>query len=415
MINTMHRYGLIGKKLGHSYSEQIHKLFGNNEYAPVELDEKGLDNLLSERDFCGFNVTIPYKKTVIPYCDFLSDAAKEIGSINTLTVKDGKIYGDNTDLFGFLYMLERANISLTDKNVLILGTGGTSLTAAAAAKKQGAATVSFATRTQITESCFEAFVNAQVVINTTPVGMFPSTEDSPIDLSVLPKCEAVVDVIYNPLNTRLLIQARKLNLAYTNGLTMLVAQAALSHSRFFGGKAPERSMIDNVVDIMTSKKQNIVLTGMSGSGKTTLGAAAAAMSSRIFIDTDKAVEALDGRSIPKIFAQSGEAEFRRLESGVIAEAARLSGAVIATGGGALLRDENYQKLKQNGIVVWLDRSPEQLETCGRPLTPDKEAAKELYEARKPLYKAVSDIRIDTSGEVGSGAISIALASLLEIC
>ena len=409
------QFGLIGKKLGHSYSKQIHNLFGNAEYTLLELDEVALDKMLRERDFRGFNVTIPYKKTVIPYCDYLSDAAKEIGSVNTLIVKDSKVYGDNTDLYGFLYMLEQANISLTNKNVLILGTGGTSLTAKAASKMQGAGKVSFASRADITEGRFEAFSDTQVVINTTPVGMYPNTEESPIDLSKLPKCEAVVDVVYNPLYTKLLIQARSLGLAHTSGLTMLVAQAAMAHSLFFGSDKPEHSLIESVTNKILSKTRNIVLTGMSGSGKTTLGEAVAVMTGRTFIDTDKVVEALDGRSIPQIFAQSGEAEFRRLESSVIAEASRLSGAIIATGGGALLFDENYQRLKHNGLVIWLDRAPDQLVLAGRPLTPDKAAAEQLYKSRKPRYEAVADIRIDTSGEVSSGVISAALATLIDIC
>lgn len=409
------KYGLIGKKLGHSYSEPIHKLLGNNDYKLLEINEQQLDSMLKERDFRGFNVTIPYKKTVIPYCDMLSDTAKEIGSVNTLTLKNGKLIGDNTDLFGFLYMLEQSNITLTSKSVLILGTGGTSLTAAVAAKQQGAGSIAFASRAEIAEGRFENHLDTEVVINTTPVGMFPHTQNSPIDLSRMLKCEAVVDVIFNPMYTKLLMQARKLRLSYTNGLSMLVAQAALAHSLFFDGDKPQKSVIEDVTNKITSKTRNIVLTGMSGSGKTTLGTAVATMTGRVFIDTDKAVEALDGRSIPQIFAQSGEAEFRRLESGIVAQVSRLTGAVIATGGGALLSEINYQNLKQNGLIVWLDRMPDQLALAGRPLTPDKAAAAKLYAARKPLYEAIADIRIDTSGEVSTGVISTALAALIDLC
>ena len=406
------KYGLLGKKLGHSHSERIHTLLGNVEYKKLETDESGLDTFLKKRDFIGYNVTIPYKKTVISYCDVLADSAVKIGSVNTLICRDGKLIGENTDFYGLCYTADRAGIDFCGKKVLILGAGGTSLSANAVARARGALSVSVMGHADIDRGDFSAVADSEIIINTTPVGMYPKNSSSPVDLRLFPNCEGVIDAVYNPLYTMLLIQAKQLGICHSGGLPMLVAQAAMADSLFFGRQEPDKDKIEAIIKKLTFEVSNIVLVGMAGSGKTTIGEAVAAMTGRVFVDIDKAVTELAGMTIPKIFVEHGEEAFRKLESDVIREVSATKGGVIATGGGAVKSIENCNYLRQNGIILWLDRPPIMLELCGRPLMKDKETAERLYYERKPIYENVADYRINCDNDI-TGVLSEVLSILNE--
>jgi len=405
MIN---KYGLLGKTLSHSYSAKIHQLLGNIEYRQRAVDETELDKLLTDREFLGYNVTIPYKQAVIPYCDSLSESAGKIGSVNTLINKNGRLHGDNTDYFGFLYMANKAGISFKGKKVAIFGSGGTSLTARTVVADEGAAVVTVVSRSgKINYKNLEKLSDYEIIINTTPVGMYPNNGRRSIDLNRFPKCEGVIDAIYNPLYTEILFQAKEKGILHTNGLSMLVAQAVKSHELFFETKLDEK-VIDAVTAEIENDVTNIVLIGMPGSGKTTLAKGASQLTGRKFIDTDRMTELMAGMRIPQIFAEQGEAAFRELEAAVIREAGKGRGAVIATGGGCMKSYENYKALKQNGRIFYLERDIVKLEQCGRPLSKDINALEKLYNERKSLYETYCDERIDSNQ-----TIEKALCQLLE--
>lgn len=399
------KYGVLGMPLGHSYSERIHQLLGNDDYKKLELSEEELERFLKKREFSGYNVTIPYKKTVMPYCDNLGEGAAKIGSVNTLICRDGKLTGENTDFYGLAYAADRADIKFEGKKILILGAGGTSLAARATAQSRNAAAITVMGHAEIAKGDFSAVFDSEIVINTTPVGMWPNSGSSPVDLSVFKNCKGVIDAVYNPLYTRFLIQARELGIPHTGGLPMLVAQAAMADCLFFDKSEPNKDQIEKIIKKLSLGVSNIVLIGMAGSGKTTVGEAVAKMTGRSFADTDKIVTELAEMSIPQIFAEQGEDAFRKLEADVVKEISRTKGAVIATGGGVVKNIENCRELRQNGIIVWLDRPPEALELSGRPLMQNRAVAEKLYNERKPLYKSFADYRIDCGGKGLSEVIS----------
>ncbi len=390
-------YGLIGERLSHSYSKQIHEQLGDYSYQIMSLAPGEVQDFLLKRQFKGINVTIPYKKTVIPFCDTVSPVAERIGSVNTITVDDkGKLHGDNTDYYGFSYMAEKAGISFKNKKVLVLGSGGTGRTVEAVADDCDAAEIIIVSRTgKVNYDNVYEESDADIIVNATPVGMYPETGEIPIDLNRFPKCSGLLDVTYNPLFSRLLLEAKRLEIPYSNGLTMLAAQAKRSADLFFGEEIVPKKSIDEIVKELTERFTNIVLIGMPGSGKTTVGKLIAEKTNKMFADTDAVIEEQERLSIPKIFESFGEAYFRNLEAAVIAKLGKEKGQVIATGGGAVLRHENYLNLKQNGFIIFIERELHCLASQGRPLSASREAVEELYKDRLPLYLEYCDAEISS--------------------
>ena len=399
------KYGLIGEKLGHSWSCEIHAMIPEDyEYELKELAPGEVGAFVSGRTFRAFNVTIPYKKAVIPFLDRLSEEAALTGSVNTVVNKNGVLYGYNTDVYGLTAQLLRDGNPIRDKAAFVLGTGGVSKSAAEAARRAGAASVTFVSRTKkdgaITyEDLLARADEVEYILNTTPVGMYPRNGESPVEAAAFSNLCGVTDLIYNPLRSELVRQARALGLPARGGLFMLCAQAVKAASLFFDKSfAPE--LAEEIFARLTAQKENIVLIGMPAGGKTAVGKLLAEALGRPFVDTDDLIVKKAGKSIPDIFAQEGEAAFRTLESDVIREAGVLTGAVIATGGGAVLRQENVTALKQNGKVFFLDRSPEKLSPgTGRPLFADPQQAFQLYARREPLYRAAADVTVDANGTV----------------
>ncbi len=389
-------YGLLGRRLGHSWSVPIHQALGCEDYRLIELEPEELGNFLRREDIGGLNVTIPYKRDVMAFCDVIDEGAKAIGSVNTIVRREGKLYGYNTDIDGFLYMLRRADISLAGKKVLILGSGGASLTAQAAARREGAREVVVVSRSgpDNYENLPQRHGDAEVLVNTTPVGMWPDMAGRPVDLFVFPDMEAVADVIYNPGRTGLLLQAKKGGLRRTGGLPMLVAQAKRAEELFFDKAIPDGET-ENIIAQLWRDRTNLVLVGMPGCGKTTVGRALARLSGKPFVDLDERIVDSAGASIPEIFAQEGEETFRHLESLVLDDVCTQGGQVIATGGGAVLQAENRAAMRRTGRVYFLRRALEELPTDGRPLS-QKGSLEEMYRARKPLYSAAADVVIDNS-------------------
>ena len=393
-------YGLIGAKLGHSHSPRIHGAFFDYGYTLRELTAEELPGFLERRDFKGLNVTIPYKQAVIPFCGALGETARRIGSVNTLVVRpDGSLYGDNTDHYGLCCAIRRAGIRLEGQHVLILGSGGTSLTARAAAEDLGAARITVVSRRgPVDYAGVYDLRDAGAVINTTPVGMYPGNGASPLDLSRFPGLTGVVDVVYNPLRTALLLQAEALGIPHTNGLDMLVAQAKLAGELFTGTKVPAERL-DEVCREMTAAVTNIVLTGMPGSGKSTVGRAVAQALGRTFYDADAVIEERAGRPIPRIFAEEGEAAFRELEHQVLADLGKKNGVVIATGGGAVCFARNLPPLWENGRVYRLRRPVGELPTDGRPLSTSRQRLEEMEREREPFYRRAAQVTVDNTGPV----------------
>ena len=387
------KYGLIGKTLSHSYSKIIHGFFGNREYELLEITPNGVEEFLRNADFCGINVTIPYKETVMPFC-VLDEHAKKIGSVNTIVNKNGTLYGYNTDYFGFSYMALLAGIAFNGKKVVILGSGGTSKTALSVTRDGGAKEVVVVSRDgENNYSNIDKHADCDVLVNTTPVGMYPNNGRSPLSLENFAKLSAVIDVIYNPMRTKLLLEAKKAGVRTANGLSMLVAQALRAHNLFFGIATDERQDLKSVEAALAKTEKlysNIVLVGMPGCGKTTMGRELAKVYGKDFVDSDLMIEAQTGRKIPDIIREDGEPRFRELESAVIAEAAAKTNQVIATGGGSVLAEANRDALAQNGIVVFLDRPLDRLATNGRPLSVNLEA---LYRRRLPIYESFCQHKI----------------------
>lgn len=394
----MGKYYLIGEHLSHSFSPQIHAMLGNPDYALKELSPDEVGEFVTGGDYAGINVTIPYKQTVIPYLDALTPAAEKLGAVNTVTRRaDGSLLGDNTDYFGFSYALASAGIALDGKRVLILGSGGASKTAVAVARDAGTAEVVIVSRSGEVnyENVYRLHGNAEIIINCTPVGMYPKSGTSPVDLTQFPYLCGVADMIYNPARTAFLAQAEQLGLPCTNGLSMLVAQAAAGHERFTGAPV-DTAQIQRIVRTFAAESANIVLIGMPGCGKSTIGAVLAQLTGKKFADTDALIVQKAGKPIPEIFAAEGEAHFRALEHEVIREVGAAHGQIIATGGGVVTREENLYPLRQNATVVWLQRPLQDLPTDGRPLSQANKLA-DMYRVRRPLYRAFCDLEIPNDG------------------
>lgn len=411
------KYGLIGEHLSHSYSVIIHEKMGDYPYILKELKPEELENFMREKNFSGINVTIPYKKAVIPYLDEITDEAKSIGAVNTVVNENGRLVGHNTDFFGLSKMLEYNNADVEGKKVLILGSGGTSKTAHAVCKYKGAKEIICVSRTQSEyavsyENAYLLHNDAQIIINTTPVGMYPNTDAVPIELLNFSSLEAVCDCIYNPVNTELVLKARKMGVNAFTGLYMLVAQGALASSIFTGcGIKNER--LEKIYEEILIKKSNIALIGMPSCGKTTVGGILAEKLGLEFADSDEEIVKRVGMSIPEYFAKYGEDSFRDVESEVIKELANRSGTVISTGGGCVKRYENTRSLKRNGTVIYIDRPVDMLVFGGdRPLSQSKENVERLYEERKDLYEACCDIKADGSN-TPSGVADEIIAKLTK--
>lgn len=403
-METGLEYGLIGAKLGHSFSPEIHAKIGHYPYELRELSPDGVHQLLEERTFRGLNVTIPYKELVIPLLDEISDRARKIGAVNTIVNRNGRLYGDNTDYSGAAALIRHAGVEISGRKVLILGTGGTSKTLRAVTEDMGARKIVRVSRHSgeglcTYEEAARLHSDAQVIVNTTPVGMFPNVDGCPLEVEQFPALEGVVDVVYNPLSTRLVQSARKLGLPAEGGLYMLCAQAVYAAGRFFDREIDD-SRIEGIYRSVLREKQNVVLIGMPSCGKTTVGRWVARRLKRPFRDTDKLIVRRAGKSIPEIFAEKGETGFRQMEAEIVAEVARESGVVIATGGGSALNPESVRRLKQNGRIYFLDRPLEQLCPTGdRPLSSNADALRKRYEERYPLYNAVCDQRIPAEGTI----------------
>ena len=393
------RCGLIGEKLGHSFSPAIHGKLADYEYRLYELSPGQLGPFLEKKEFDGLNVTIPYKKTVIPYCDELSEAAKSIGSVNTIVKRaDGTLLGHNTDYDGIMWLLKNAGAQVKGKKAVVLGTGGASLTVQAALRNLGAAQVVVISRSG--EENYENIArhsDAKILINATPVGMYPKTGVSPVDLDVFTALEGVFDVVYNPAKTQLLLEAEKRGIPCANGLGMLVAQAKAACERFTGQPVADEKVYTIKAE-MERTTRNVMLIGMPGSGKSTVGAALAESLGRRFVDVDERIVELAGCSIPEIFAKDGEEGFRQIEHQALCEVSKESGLVIATGGGVVTRPENLDPMRQNSLIVWLLRDTALLPKDGRPLS-QANSLTEMFKVREPLYRAAADCIADNNGSL----------------
>lgn len=400
------KYGLIGEKLGHSYSCQVHRALGNPDYVLKEIAPDALGDFLRARDFAGLNVTIPYKQAVIPYVDALTDTAREVGAVNTLYFDaSGALWGDNTDVYGFCTMLE--GIDVRGKKALVLGSGGTSHTACYALRALGAGDCIVVSRRGAVnyENVYSLHADAEVIVNATPVGMFPNNGARPIDIRRFPHLCAVADVIYNPARTALLQDADALGIPRAGGLSMLVAQAARSVERFSGRALGEEAWRGALRQVAASLR-GVALVGMPGCGKSTIAQAVAQELGRACVDLDAEIEREAGKSIPEIFAQDGEEAFRAAETRAARQFSR-ENAVLATGGGCVLRAENAQALRANSLVVWLKRAIDQLPREGRPLSVGN--LYEMEQKRAPYYRAASDVQIENQGSVEEVAAAVVAA------
>ena len=410
-MNNELSYGCIGEHLPHSFSREIHGLIGGYPYELKELTPEELPAFMAARSFRGINVTIPYKQAVIPFLDGIDETARAIGAVNTVVNRDGKLYGFNTDLDGLIRLIRRIGLDLSGRKVLIPGTGGTSRTAAFAAERFCARAILKISRTGRENSLtYEAVLrdhtDAEIILNTTPCGMFPEPDAQPLPLDPFHRLEGVVDVIYNPLRSRLVLDARSRGVSAEGGLYMLVAQAVRASEHFLGTSYPE-NLTDRIYEQILRRKENIVLVGMPGSGKSAVGRILAEKTDRPFADTDLLITEKAGRSIPDIFREDGEPAFRDLESGIIRKLSDRGGQIISTGGGAVLRPENVTALKQNGRLFWLNRDPDALvPTDDRPLADTAEKMKQLYIAREPVYRSAADEIIPVEGSPADTAAVI---------
>ena len=392
----MLRCGLLGKKLGHSYSPEIHKMLTGYEYRLYERRAEELESFIRGGEWDGLNVTMPYKKAVIPFCDELGERARLSGSVNTLVRRaDGSICGDNTDMFGFESLLRANGIDPAGTKALVLGSGGACASVRAVLDSLGAETVVISRRGEDNYNNLERHRDAGIIVNTTPLGMYPNNGAQAVDLTMFPNCRAVLDIVYNPARTALLLQAEELGIKHAGGLHMLVAQAKRSSELFTGARIDDAE-IDRVERALTHLMMNIVLVGMPGCGKTTVAGIIGKMTCRPVQDLDTMIEQRAGITIPEIFARSGEEGFRALETQIITEAGAQSGAVIATGGGSVTRQENYAPLHQNAVIVWLQRDIDKLPRDGRPLSARADL-NEMFRRRAPMYSAFADMTADNNG------------------
>lgn len=402
--------GLLGRKLGHSYSPKIHNALTDYTYGLYEKEPEELEDFLKNGDFSGLNVTIPYKKSVIPYLSELSPAAERLGAVNTIVrLPDGSLIGHNTDYFGFQSMVRKSDLSPAGKKALVLGSGGASNTAVAVLEEMGARVIVISRSGESNYENLHRHADAAILVNATPVGMYPEVGVSPVNLEVFPNLEGVLDVVYNPARTQLLLDAEAKGLVAMNGLWMLVAQAKESAEWFSGKEIPD----DRIAEIhrtLKAQMENVVLIGMPGSGKSTVGALLAKKLGRELVDADAEIVRSARKTIPDIFAESGEDGFRAVETKVLAELGKRSGLIIATGGGCVTREENYTLLHQNGTIFRLERAIDDLPTDGRPLSQSGKLT-QMYHIRKPLYDRFADYTVDNNGDPQAAADAI--INLLE--
>lgn len=388
------RYGLIGEKLGHSFSPAIHRQLADYDYRLFELQPEELEDFLRSGRFDGLNVTIPYKKAVIPYCRTLTPQARRIGSVNTIVRQpDGSLLGHNTDYDGFVYLLRTAGAQPAGKKALVLGTGGASLTVHTVLRDLGVReSVSISRSGPDSYQDLDRHSDAQLIVNATPVGMYPNTGISLVDLDRFPRLEGVFDLIYNPAKTQLLLDGERRGILWANGLGMLVAQAKAAAELFLGTAIPD-IRVSEIARKMEKETRDLLLVGMPGCGKTTVGRALAQRLGRQLVDTDELVEEQAGCTIPELFASRGEEAFRQLEHQVLCQVSKQSGLVIATGGGIVTRRENLDPMRQNSTVIFLRRPLDQLPVEGRPIS-QANGLEELYRCRLPLYRQVADLTVD---------------------
>ena len=404
-------YGLIGGVLGHSFSKEVHEMLADYQYTLCALPtEAEFASFMEQKDFAAINVTIPYKEKVMPYCHSIDARAKAIGAVNTIVNENGVLRGYNTDFAGFAQLTRAMGVDVRGKAVMILGTGGTQKTAKAALLDMGCGPITLVSRHKSAHaiSYEEALLHTEteILVNASPVGMYPHTMQSPIRLDGFPRLAGVVDVVYNPLETALVADARRRGIPAVSGLLMLVAQARLA-AEYFTASPIDATIEQSILQKMRCARANLVLVGMPSAGKTGLGKAAARMLGKRFVDIDARIEQAENMPIPQIFAQKGEQYFRDIETQCIQKAALLNNTVIATGGGAVLRDENVQMLRQNGAVLYLRRPLASLATGGhRPLSTGPEALAEMYARRAPLYEAACDAIVENDGAFADTAKAI---------
>lgn len=392
------KYGLIGEHLGHSFSKQIQTRIAEIEnvkdydYQLVELDKEEFKEFMEKKDFKGINVTIPYKKDVIPYLDEMDESAKAIGAVNTIINVDGKLKGYNTDFGGFLYMVKAHNVHMEGKKVLIIGNGGACAAVKAVCKHENAKDIVIVSRSANRgaigyDEMYTSHLDADIVVNTSPVGMFPNIANAPIDVSWFHKLECVLDVVYNPILTRLCFEAQEADIKRVIGLEMLIAQAKYTFE-IFKNMSFDDSIIDEIKKEMLKDRCNIVLIGMPSAGKTTIGKMLEEKLGKEFFDLDDMIIAKAGKSIPEIFQESGEAGFRAIETEVAIEASKMNNKIIATGGGVVKHKVNMDFLRLNGITIFIDRDIDKLISSdpNRPLSSSKQALQQMYKERYPLYQ-----------------------------
>lgn len=393
------QYGLIGEKLSHSFSKEIHESIADYKYELCEIPRDSLASFMQSREFRAINVTMPYKKEVIPYLDEISGSANELQAVNVIVNRDGKLCGFNTDYFGMKDLINRANIDISNKNILILGTGGTARTSFLVCKDLGAKNITFVSRekkdTAITyDEAYAQHSDAEIIINTTPVGMYPNPYSSAIDLNKFSNLSAIFDAVYNPICTKIVLDAKKKGIYAEGGLYMLVSQAVHAIELFLN-KELDNDTTNKIYNKILKQKENIVLIGMPSSGKTTVGKIVADDLERQVVDLDDEIEKHIGCTIADFFKSHTEKEFRDIETQITKEVSKKTGIVIATGGGCILREENVDALHSNGKLYFLDRNLENLiPTDSRPLATKKEAIQKLYEARYQIYLDTCDIKID---------------------
>ena len=407
----MKKYYLIGEKLSHSYSKDIHSLFGLN-YELKELSAGEVGDFLQKKDFDGLNVTIPYKKTVIPYLDEVDEIAKNIGAVNTIVNENGKLKGYNTDYFGLKYALSSAGIEIKDKRVAVLGSGGASLTAQKLAEDTSAAEISVVSRSgELNYANVYEKIDPQVIINATPVGMFPNENGKPIELNKFKNLAGVFDCVYNPYKTRLVLNAEKLGIRAVGGIKMLAAQGV--YSEFLWGETElKKENIEHAYKNLFGKEVNIALIGMPGAGKTCLGKLVAEKLKKPFYDTDELCEKLSGLTPEETIERYGEKKFREIENMATDRVSRVRGAVIATGGGTVLNEENILKLRSSSVVVYIERDLGKLSLKQRPLSKSMPISR-LFEQREGHYLAASDVKIKNDGEKDEAAEKI-IGSVFKI-
>ena len=390
------KFGLLGRKLSHSFSPQIHRWLGDYEYLLYETEPEKVEEFVRYAPLDGFNVTIPYKETVMPFCTTISDEAKKIGSVNTVVRRHGRIEGYNTDYFGFTYLLKNAGIDPAGKKALVLGSGGASKTAQAVLRDLGASCVTVIGRNLPDNyENIDKHRDAHIIVNATPVGMYPNNGERIVNLADFPMLEGVADMIYNPARTAFLLDAERLGVKNTNGLVMLVAQAKKAAEIFFE-TAFDDALIPRITGEIERETKNIALIGMPGCGKSSVGKTIARMTGRELVETDEMIPERAGKSIEDIFREDGEDAFRKIETACLADASKKSGCVIATGGGVVTRPENLDLLRQNSVIVFIDRDFHEMSVEGRPLS-QKYGVEALARARLPLYNGWCDLRIESTG------------------